>query len=127
MGAGRPKGIAKTGGRVKGTPNKATSTLEEKCRDFGVNPFEILLQFTKGDWKALGYESPSRISGYSPSGDPFFEDIIKPELRAKCAKDACEYIYSKKRAVEHSGEIANPYLSKPLEELEALVLEKIKK
>lgn len=27
--AGRPKGIPKTGGRQKGTPNKTTATLKE--------------------------------------------------------------------------------------------------
>jgi hypothetical protein len=35
---GRPKGQPRTGGRVKGTPNKATGLVSERCRSIIESP-----------------------------------------------------------------------------------------
>ena len=98
-----PKG-KKFAGRKKGTPNKATQNLMDKCVELDVDPFEILLRFAKGDWEGLGYETKSHATYFSDSGEAVEEDHISAELRAKCAKDACEYIHAKRKAVE----ISNP-------------------
>lgn len=98
----RPKGVPKSGGRQKGTPNKDKKTLEEKCLELGFDPFEILAHFAKGDWKALGYESPTRVIGYSKDHGSIEADVITPELRQSSAKEAAKYVHPQKKAVEHS-------------------------
>jgi hypothetical protein len=91
-------------GRKKGTPNKLTQDLMSKCEELGVDPFEVLLHFAKGDWKTLGYDTETRLVSASEFGE-ITEYTITPELRAKAAKDACEYLFPKRKAVEHSGSI----------------------
>lgn len=95
------KGI-KTGGRQKGTPNKRalSDDLLAKCEARGIDVFDMLLDFT----------------GEAPM-----------ELRLAALKELMRYLYPQKKAIEHSGEILNPYLQKPIEELEALVKAKLKK
>lgn len=91
----------KLGGRKKGTLNRKTEDLLEICERNGVNVFEAMVQLA-----------------VNARGD----DVKFDRLR-----EIAQYIYPKRKAVEHSGEIANPYLDKPLEELERLVKEKLKK
>lgn len=100
------KGI-KNGGRKKGTPNKNSLGLLEKLAAFddgkGFDPVtEALNLFT-------------------------LIHADNPLVAVKIPLTLMEYIYPKRKAIEHSGEIANPYLNKTLEELEALVKAKLKK
>lgn len=90
-------------GRPKGSPNKRTSDLLDIAERLDVNPFEVLLHFAKGDYKALGYdEFQSKVVGKGKDASMVEELTISPELRQKSAKDACEYLYPKRKAVEHS-------------------------
>jgi len=57
-------------GRKKGQVNKNKQDLNALADLMGVNPIEILLNFAKGDWKALGYENKERVIGYTKHGDP---------------------------------------------------------
>lgn len=93
----------KTGGRVKGVPNKQTQTLQEISERLECNPFEILLYFAKGDHDALGYEEHQIL--VTKTGETVTVLTISPELRQKSAKDACEYLHPKRKALEHSGSI----------------------
>lgn len=86
------KGLPKTGGRKKGCPNKKTQELRECAERLGVNPFEVLLLFAEGNWKALGYN----------------RSVIAPPVRARAAAEACQYLHPKRKAIEHSGEIKSP-------------------
>lgn len=97
-----PKGKPRppNAGRKKGTPNRKTQDLEDLCAAKGINPFELLLEFT----------------GPAPL-----------EIRFAALKEICQYLYPKRKAIEHSGEITNPYMALSLEELEKKVKEKIKK
>lgn len=100
------KGL-KTGGRKKGTPNKMTLSLQEKLAAFedgrGFDPVtEALTLYT------LIYAD-------------------NPLVAVKIPLTLMEYIYPKRKAIEHSGEISNPFMNKSLEELEALVKERLKK
>lgn len=87
-------------GRKKGTPNRFTQNLMKICEEKNLDVFEALVEI------ALEHDSPNRF----------------PALR-----ELAQYLYPKRKAIEHSGEInTNPYMGKPIEELEALVREKLK-
>lgn len=87
----------KHGGRVKGTPNKATQSLLEIAEKHDCNPFEVLILFAKGDFETLGL--PERT--FKQFGENVSEELtISPELRQKSAKDACEYLFPKRKSVE---------------------------
>lgn len=76
MGAkGKPKDPGS--GRQKGTPNKSTQSLMEKCEAKGVDVFEAMLEYVT---------QPSTM-----------------ELRFAALKELCQYLYPKRKALEHSG------------------------
>lgn len=74
----RPKKGEKTpgSGRQKGTPNKVTQSLEEKCALMGVDVFEEMLKI------ATNEEHPDRFS---------------------CLKELAQYLYPKRKALEISN------------------------
>src|SRR3954462_7140257 len=41
---GKPPGLPKTGGRTKGTPNRATAALKDKLAALGYDPLEELVR-----------------------------------------------------------------------------------
>jgi len=88
----------KTGGRQKGTVNKKTEELMDISKRLKVNPFEILLLFAKGDWKALGYKAETVTKYYGETSNE--EYVISPELRSQSAGKAVEYLYPKRKATE---------------------------
>lgn len=51
--AGRPKGIAKTGGRVKGVPNKVTAAKLEAVAASGLTPMDFMLQVMRDETNEL--------------------------------------------------------------------------
>ena len=46
---GRPPGLPKTGGRKKGTPNKATAAIAEKLDRLGCDPVAIIVQIAQNE------------------------------------------------------------------------------
>lgn len=93
-----PKGHKRYGGRAKGTPNAGTLPLEAKAKELGIDPFEVLLHFAKGDWRALGYAQEQAPSSYSEHGT-VYKYTIDPAVRSKAAQEACHYLYSKRQAI----------------------------
>lgn len=86
-------------GRAVGSINKNRQALHDKAKELGVDPFEILLLFAKGDHERLGLKEYT----YKTFGENTVEELtISPELRQKSAKDACEYLHAKLKSVEHS-------------------------
>jgi hypothetical protein len=51
---GRPPGLPKTGGRTKGTPNRATAALKEKLAALGCDPVEELVRIARDSKTADG-------------------------------------------------------------------------
>ena len=96
----------KYGGRGKGTPNKTSLNLHEKAKELGCDPFEILCRFALGDWEGLGYNEEFTFSP-TQKGEVIEKPIIPPELRQKAAAEAAQYLFPKRKAIEHSGEITN--------------------
>jgi hypothetical protein len=82
-------------GKPKGAVHGFTQKAKEVAARLGIDPFEILLRFAAGDWKALGYKSEK----YSKKSTRF---IISPETRAKAAQEATQYIVPKLRQIEEA-------------------------
>lgn len=97
-----PKG-AKFGGRTKGTPNTKTVEAQSIADRLGIDPFEILLKFAAGDWKGLGYDSAT-TTRVTDKGSVITEDIISPELKSTSAGKAIEFLYPKRKAIDHQVE-----------------------
>lgn len=53
---GRPPGLPKTGGRVKGTPNRATVALREKLAALGCDPVAELVGIAKDPKTETGFK-----------------------------------------------------------------------
>jgi hypothetical protein len=71
----------KTGGRVKGTPNKGTVAVAERLEAMGCDPIEGMARIAM--------------------------DITTPiEVRAKLYSELAQYIAPKRKAIEYSGESA---------------------
>lgn len=69
----RPAGA----GRKKGTPNKSTQDLMEICEQEGIEPFRAMVRLAakeKDEWKQF--------------------DLLK---------EIAQYLYPKRKAIEHSG------------------------
>ena len=76
---GRPPGYAKTGGRQRGTPNKATADVAERLAALGCDPLDGLASLAK---------------------DP----TSTKEFRRLCFNDLMPYAYSKRKPVDISSE-----------------------
>jgi hypothetical protein len=93
-------------GRPKGSLNARTVDLLEISQRLDCNPFEVLIHFAKGDFEALGYEKHKiRVT---KDGGTEMELTIAPELRQRSAKDACEYLFPKRKAIEHTFDNSMP-------------------
>lgn len=90
-------------GRAAGTPNKSTQDAIEIAKRLNVNPFEILLLTASGDWKALGYDKPTKTEWVGKDAIPVEVERIGVETRANAAKEACKYIMPQRKAVEVSN------------------------
>lgn len=76
------KGHRKWGGRAKGTPNKSTDQLFDICKKHKCDPFEGMVII------AMETHDPGKR----------FDRFSK----------IAEYLYPKRKAIEHSGEIGQP-------------------
>lgn len=71
----------KTGGRKKGTPNKATSELKSLLEGFGYDPIAEMVELAQ---------------------DP----ETSKELKQRIASEFCQYLYPKRKAIDVSGEMS---------------------
>jgi hypothetical protein len=71
----RPKGLAKTGGRQPGTPNKKTHELVVKLERLGCDPIAGLAQFA-------------------------MDSETSRELRVRCYTELAQYVHPKRKAME---------------------------
>ena len=74
---GRPKGLPKTGGRRRGTPNRATLSLREKVAERGYDPIDELITMSRDHKTPL-------------------------EMRVRIHFEICAYIYPKRKPVDQS-------------------------
>lgn len=92
-------------GRVKGTPNKRTFDAQAIAEEIGIDPLRVLLYATANDWEALGYDSATTTKLVGDNA--VTEDTIPIAIRIQAAKEAAQYLYSKRKAVEHTGMISH--------------------
>lgn len=88
-------------GKPKGAISKRKRSVLDTVERLGIDPFEVLLLFAKGDWRALGYESEKFIVSQNDHG-VYEKFTIDPSVRAKCAAEAIQYIVPKLKSVEHT-------------------------
>lgn len=86
-------------GRKKGSRNKRGLELVEMAQELGVEPFEIMLLFAKGDWKALGYKQETYVTSDGPKGTSY-KNYIEPETRLDAAAHCSKYLYPQLKSVE---------------------------
>jgi len=79
---GRPIGLPKTGGRQKGTPNRATLTAAEKLEALCCDPLAGMARLAMDEKNA-------------------------PELRARLFIELAQYLYPKRKAVDTAVEKAS--------------------
>jgi len=91
-------GHKKVGGRRKGQLNRKSLPVHQKAQELGIDPFEILLHFAAGNWKALGYPSQKRT--VVTRNGSFQVDVIEPDHRLKAASESCQYLFPKRKAIE---------------------------
>jgi hypothetical protein len=96
------KGHKKLGGRTKGTLNKVTQDILDRAAEMGVDPFQILLYYCARNWKALGYSSET-ITKVLKDGGTIEVERIPPERQLEAVKEACQYMYPKRKAIELSN------------------------
>jgi hypothetical protein len=73
----------KTGGRSKGTPNKATAEKAAEVAASGLSPLDFMLRLMRDEEQPLN-------------------------LRADAAKNAAPYVHPRLAAVEHTGKVMLP-------------------
>jgi hypothetical protein len=79
-----------------------------------IDPFETLLYFVAGNWKALGYAS-EKVIKESKGGVVNEEYTIPISVRASSAADACKYLYPQLKSIE--GSITTKRTGRPLAKL----------
>lgn len=74
------------GGRPKGSPNKRTQEIAERLSELKCDPIEAMVKIAM--------------------------DVANDvKLRAEMYKELAQYLYPKRKAIEHSGEITTPYVA----------------
>lgn len=73
----------KTGGRQKGTPNKATLDIKARLEALGCDPFDGMAKLAM---------DPNNT----------------PELRGRMYAELAQYVAPKRKAVEHTGQDGGP-------------------
>lgn len=111
---------AKTGGRAKGTPNKATGSVQELLQRLRCDPFEGMARIANGDvpcgvchgtgrtkfQPARGLERLKERTCESCYGSG--KERLSPELRAKMYAELAQYVAPKRKAVEMTGASGGP-------------------
>ena len=88
---GKKKGCTKTGGRQKGTPNKATVEVRTLAQDYGPDAIEELHRLSREAGSEAARVSAcnailERAYGKAPTSAPIVIDLPKTET----AEDVCE-------------------------------------
>ena len=113
---GRPPGLAKTGGRARGTPNRATSALKEKLASLDCDPMEELVKIAR-DSKT---ETATKVSIYSllmRHTTPIPKPVDEPNRELSPGNESVEEVIELAQYVlERFGPKTTPQLENPAPE-----------
>jgi hypothetical protein len=114
-----PKGI-KTGGRVKGTPNRATQTIRTRLAELNCD-YVGYLAATVNNIVPCGVCRGTGKTKFQPSNSERFSgertcqscwgskmERLQPKERSFAASELLQYCESKRKAIEHSGPEGGP-------------------
>lgn len=79
----RPQGLPKTGGRQKGTPNKASAATAAAVKASGLTPLDHMLAVLR-------------------------DETMPDDVRFDAAKAAAPYVHPKLASIAHTGEGGDP-------------------
>jgi hypothetical protein len=116
----RPIGLPKTGGRKRGTPNKATAAREAEIRSSGLTPLDYMLQVMRDEEaptelrldaaaRAAPYVHPrlASVAVENKDGQPFALSIEQQRREAEeRAREAVALIDETFGLVAHAGTTA---------------------
>ena len=119
-GAGRPKGLPKSGGRKKGTPNRPTASLRDRLIGLNCDYVACLANIVNNTvpcavCRGKGTTnfqpaSPVRFSGERTCQSCWGSKMerINPEQRLRASATLMEYCEPKRKAIEISGADGGP-------------------
>ena len=91
------------GGRSKGTPNKRTRELSQILESMGCDPALALARVVMD--QNMGSGQPYEQERYSKDGQKYTVNGYEPEIKVAAARELIQYLYPKRKAIEHSGAI----------------------
>lgn len=102
----------KTGGRQKGTRNKATAARQEQVAAEGVTPLDVMLENMRFAHKHAA-EVLAKVMSLEPEAsgeglDAYRELLRFRQIAQDCAKDAAPYVHPKLASIVHKGDKENP-------------------
>ncbi len=106
------------GGKPKGAVSSLKRKVREVAKNTGIDPYEVLLLFSAGNWQALGYSDETYTSNINEHGI-IKKYTIDPSVRCKAAAEACQYIIPKLRSIEYTKADALGNMT-PEQKLEAM-------
>jgi hypothetical protein len=93
----KPKGAPKTGGREKGTPNKATALRQAEVAASGPTPLDALIKKMRFHLSIFEGEV---AKGKGADGKAL---ALAMDKAAEAARDAAPYVHPRLAAVQHTG------------------------
>ncbi len=122
----RPKGTPKTGGRVKGTPNRSTlakAEARELARQIITARMERLLAAQLNNAEGIGHlmlrdPETGKFERVTSTGDPD-QDIAIIDAAIASGRQTC-WIYLKDPSVQAFTDLMNRALDKPKEQIQEL-------
>lgn len=109
------------GGRSKGTPNKATATVQDTLSRLGVDPFEGMALIASGQIPCGACHGKGKTKVKASDGT-FFDrtcescygsllEKVSPETRAKMYAELGQYVAPKRKAIELTGGAGGPVVT----------------
>ena len=96
-------GHKKSPGRKKGSKNKDKQSVADKAKELGVDVTAVLIHIVNNNWKALGYDKPTKTEWVGADAVPVEVERIQLEHRMSAGKDLMKFMHPQLKAIEHTG------------------------
>jgi hypothetical protein len=85
-------------GRPKGAKNIRSFNAEELAKSMDVDPLEILLWVSEGNWEKLGFKEKTKTT-FTAQGIEVEEDNVPLKERVQASKEAAKYLHAAKQSI----------------------------